>query len=135
MRGAVRSGVIGGAALLAAWQVVAQEDLATRVKKAQEAARANAASAEGRQWIERNSHGTDRLMILVLNRCLTDQTGDIPTAFSVYVRLSSGGHAREIVTDLDESVGTCMTGAARDLPFAEPPRDDYWIEVNMAALL
>lgn len=128
-------GVVLGFALLAACEALAQEDFAARVKKAQEAARANGTSPEGRQWMERNSFATDRLMILVLNRCLPDPPGDIPTMFSVYVRLSQAGRVREIVTELDESLGKCMTTAAHELPFPEAPRDDYWIQVNMAAPL
>jgi len=51
------------------------------------------------------------------------------------VRLSKAGRAHEIVTELDAELGSCMTTAARDLPFPEAPRDDYWIQVNMAAPL
>ena len=74
-------------------------------------------------------------MILVLNRCLPEPAGDIPTGFSVYVRLSQLGRVREVVTELDVSLGNCMTAAAREMPFPEAPRDDFWIEVNMAAPL
>jgi hypothetical protein len=28
-----------------------------------------------------------------------------------------------------------MTAAAREMPFPEAPRDDYWIQLNMAAPL
>jgi len=136
MRWGGHRGVMLGFALLAACQAaVAQEDLAARVKKAEEAARANAASPEGREWMQNNSFATDRLMILVLNRCLPDPPGDVPTAFSVYVRLSRAGRVREIVTELDASLGKCMTTVARDMPFPEAPRDDYWIQLNMAAPL
>jgi hypothetical protein len=124
-----------GFALLAACQALAQEDLAARVRKAEEAARANAASPEGREWTERNSPATGRLMIPVLNQCLPDPPGDIPTVFSVYVRLTQTGRVREVVTELDAALGKCMTAAARERPFPEAPRDDYWIQVNMAAPL
>ncbi len=131
----VRRGVLLGFALLVAGHVLAQEDLAARVKKAHEAARANAASPEGREWIKGHSPAAGRLMIPVLNRCLPDPPGDIPTVFEVYVRLSRAGRVREIVTELDATLGKCMTTAARDMPFPEAPRDDYWIQVNMAAPL
>lgn len=127
--------VICGFAQLVTSQGLAQEDLAARVKKAQEAVRANLASPEGREWMQHNLFATDRLMILLLNRCLPEPDGDIPTAFSVYLRLSKTGRAREIVTELDAPLGKCMTAAARELPFPEAPRDDYWIKVNMAAPL
>jgi hypothetical protein len=131
----IRSGVACGLAYLAAGQALALEDPAARLKKAQEAARANAASPEGREWKQRNSFATDRLMILLVNRCVTEPGDDIPTAFPVYLRLSRTGHASEVLTELDASLGECMTDAARNLPFPEAPQDDYWIEVNVAAPL
>ena len=48
-------GVLVGLAALAAGQALAQEDLAARVKKAQDAARASATSSEGREWVQRHS--------------------------------------------------------------------------------
>jgi hypothetical protein len=135
MRRRRHRGVVLGLALLGVGPAFADGDLAGRVKKAEEAARANAASEEGRQWIQNNRFATDRLMILLLNRCLPDPPGDIPTTFSVYVRLSRSGRASEIFTELDAPLGECMTAGARDLPFPEAPRDDYWIRVNMAAPL
>lgn len=131
----IRGGVIGGFVLLLAGQALAQEDLAARVKRAQEAVRVNMESAEGREWMQRNQFATDRLMILLLNRCLPEPAGDIPTTFSVYLRLSKEGRAGELLTELDAALGRCMTDAARGLPFPEAPRDDYWIKVNMAAPL
>jgi hypothetical protein len=127
--------VLVGVVWLAAGQALAQEDLAARVKKAQDAARANAATAQGREWKARHAAATDRLMIPLLNGCLPDPPGDIPTVFSVFVRLSQKGRVREVVTDLDAKLGTCMTTAAGEMPFPEAPREDYWIQVNMAAPL
>jgi hypothetical protein len=135
MGSSVGWGVICGFTLLAAGQAFAQEDLATRVKRAQDAVRVNMESPGGREWMQRNRFATDRLMILLVNRCLPEPGGDIPTTFSVYLRLSKTGHASEVLTELDAAVGTCMTAAARELPFPEAPRDDYWIEMNLAAPL
>jgi hypothetical protein len=135
MRWGVRRVVLVGVVCLATGQALAQEDLAARVKKAQDAARANAASPQGREWKARHSSATDRLMIPLLNRCLPDPPGDVPTVFSVFVRLSQKGRVREVVTDLDAKLGTCMTAAAGETPFPEAPREDYWIQVNMAAPL
>lgn len=115
---------------------IAQDEVPPRVKAAQEAARANESAPGGREWKRQSSHAIDRLMILVLNRCLPKPPDDeIPQAFSVYVRLSHAGRALEIVTELDADLGKCMTGAARELPFPAPPRDEYWIQVNLAAPL
>jgi hypothetical protein len=115
---------------------IAQDEVPPRVKAAQEAARANESAPGGREWKRQSSHAIDRLMILVLNRCLPQPPDDeIPQAFSVYVRLSRSGRALEIVTELDADLGRCMTGAARGLSFPEAPRDEYWIQVNLAAPL
>jgi hypothetical protein len=135
MRWGTRRAAASAAALLLASVAGAQGDLAARVKKAEDAARANAATPQGKQWRQSNGAMAGRLMIPVLNRCLPEEPGDIPTVFSVFVRLSAKGRAREVVTELDEKVGTCMTQAARDVPFPEAPREDYWIQVNMAAPL
>jgi hypothetical protein len=135
MRQFKRRGVMLGFVLLAASQAFAQEDLGARVKKADEAARANAATPEGREWLQQNSSLVDRLMIVVLNRCLPDPPGDIPTMFTVYLRLSRSGRVGEIVTELDAALGECMTTIARNIPFPEAPREDYWIRLNMAAPL
>jgi hypothetical protein len=134
MRGVWRVGVGLVLALAGAGAGLAQEDLATRVRRAQEAARANAESPQGREWVRKHSAETDKVMIPLLNKCLPEP-GDIPTVFSVFVRLSPEGRAREVVTELDAAVGTCMTGAAREVRFPAAPREDYWIQVNMAAPL
>jgi hypothetical protein len=134
MRGVWRLGVGLVLALAGAGAGLAQEDLAARVRKAQEAARANAESPQGRDWIRKNSAETDKVMIPLLNKCLPEP-GDIPTVFSVFVRLSPEGRAREVVTELDAGVGRCMTDAAREVRFPAAPREDYWIQVNMAAPL
>jgi hypothetical protein len=135
MRWDVRRGVLLGVALLTARPALAQDDLASRVKRAQDAARANAASPQGLEWAKSHSSATGRLLIPVLNRCLPEPAGDIPTVFSVFVRLSQAGRVREVVTELDAALGKCMTDAAREIPFPGAPRDDYWIQVNMAAPL
>jgi len=133
-RGARLAAVLG-LGLWTASVALARGDAEDRIKKAREAARANAESPEGQIWKRDNSFATDRLMMLVLNRCLPDDPGDIPTAFPVYVRLSRAGGAKEILTELDPTLEKCMTDVARDLPFPEAPRDDYWIHLNMAAPL
>lgn len=121
------------ALLAAASPALAEDDVSPRVKKAHEAARANALSPEGHEWKRNNSHATDRLMILVLNRCLPDPPGDVPTAFPVYLRFSRAGGVRELITEIDPSLERCMAKVAHELPFPEAPRDDYWVQVNMAA--
>lgn len=123
--------------LLAAGSAPAQESLEGRVRKAEDAARANAASAAGKDWKQRHSAAAGRAMIPVLNRCLPDAPAedDIPTVFSVYVRLSARGRASEVLTELDAELGRCMTEAAREVAFPEAPRDDYWVQLNMAAPL
>jgi len=135
MRRVIRRGLVPIVALLAAGQSLAQESLAARVKIAEDAVRANTTSPQGKKWKKDNSAAASRLVLSALNQCLPDPPGDIPTVFAVYVRLSAKGRALEVVTELDAEIGTCMTGAARDAAFPAPPRDDYWIQVNMAAPL
>jgi hypothetical protein len=53
----------------------------------------------------------------------------------VFVRLSRKGRVLEVLTDLDPSLGACMTAGAREVQLPEPPRDDYWVQVNLAASL
>ena len=133
MRERFRVGAVLGLTLVAASLALAQESLAARVRRAQEAAKANAASPAGRAWRQSHSAAVDRLLIPVLNDCLPKPEGDIPTVFSIYVRLSRKGSANEIVTELDAKLAKCMTEEARATPFPAAPRDDYWIQVNMAA--
>jgi hypothetical protein len=129
-----RRAVLLGLALLSTGQLLAAQDAPPPVQKAREAARANAATAQGRQWMERNSTAAGALLIPILNNCLPED-GDIPTAFSVYVRLSRTGRAHEIVTELDATLGSCMTEGASQAQFPAAPRDDYWIRLNLAASL
>ncbi len=121
-----------GLALTAASAVVAQKDTPTKVETARWAAGLNASSAAGKEWLSRNSASIGKLMIPVLNRCLPDE-GDEITAFSIFVRLSRSGRVREVISDLDPSLSGCLTKAATDVAVPLPPRDDYWIQVNLAA--
>ncbi len=131
MRWGVRAVLTFAFAFLAG-EAFAEEAFAVRVKRAEDAAVANGASVAGRQWVQQHSAAAARLLIPVLNQCLPE-SGDAPTPFSVYVRLSRKGEAREVVTDIDEELGRCMSTAAARVTFPEAPRDDYWIRVNMAA--
>jgi hypothetical protein len=124
-----------GLGLLAARGAIAQEQPATPLTRAQAAARANAASALGRAWRERNLPTAGRLIIPVLNGCVPEGSDEDITAFSIYVRLTQKGRVREVVTDLDPSLGRCLTSGAKDLQLPQPPRDDYWIQLNLAAPL
>jgi hypothetical protein len=130
-----RRGVLAGLLLIVAGPLVAEEELAARVKRAQAAVHANTATPAGREWMKRNAPATDKVMLELADKCLPDVPDDVPTMFSVYVRLSRSGRAREVLTELDAALGRCMTAAARDAAFPEPPHDDYWIQVNMAAPL
>lgn len=119
---------------LPATVVLAAEQKGTRPETARWAAGLNAASPAGRAWMDHNSASVGRLLMPVLNRCLPE-TGDELTAFSVFLRLSRKGRVQEVVTDIDVSLGACMTTGARELQLPEAPRDDYWIQVNLAASL
>jgi hypothetical protein len=129
-----REAVILGLACVAAPGALGAEEKATRLETARWAAGLNAKSESGREWMARNVPTVGRLVTPVLQGCLSE-AGDELTAFSVFVRLSRKGRVLEVLTDLDASLGACMTAGARELQLPEPPRDDYWVQVNLAASL
>lgn len=130
-RMALRS-IVAGLALLVATAALAQEKVSPRVTKARSEARANAASPEGREWLKSHKNTVGAAIIPILNQCLADD-GEELTAFSIYLRLTQGGRVREVLTELDESLGACMTTATKLLELPAPPREDYWVQVNLAA--
>ena len=132
MRRALREGVLLGLPMLAS---VAVAEPPTRVKLAQDLARAHAAWPQGRDWLTENRSKTGQLVIPVLNRCVPDSPDGELTAFSVYLRLSQKGKILEVVTDIDAELGRCMTRESREVQLPEAPREDFWIQVNLAAPL
>ena len=131
MRRALGQGVILGVAVLAASVVVAAPP--TPLKTAHDLAVAHAAWPPGRSWLDANKTKAGPLMMPVLNRCLPKSPEDEVTAFSIYLRLSQKGKVLEVVTDLDAELGRCMTNEAREVQLPEAPREDFWIQVNLAA--
>jgi hypothetical protein len=106
----------------------------TSLETARWAAGLNAKSEAGREWVARNVDAIGKRLTPVLNGCLPE-SGDEVTAFSVFVRLSREGRVLEVLTDLDDSLGACLTTGGRELRLPEPPRNDYWVQVNLAASL
>ena len=133
MRKRWREVVILGLACAAAPGAPAEEK-ATSLETARWAAGLNAKSESGREWMARHVPPIGRLVTPVLNACQPED-GEELTAFSVFVRLSRKGRVLEVLTDLDPSLGACMGAGARELQLPEPPRDDYWVQVNLAASL
>lgn len=131
MRRALPRGVVLGVSVLAASVVVAAPP--TPLKTAHDLAVAHAASPPGRSWLDANKAKTGRLLIPVLNRCLPESPEDELTAFSVYLRLSQKGKILEIVADIDAELGRCMKDEAREVQLPEAPREDFWVQVNLAA--
>ena len=135
MKRAVRLGVLSGVLTSVLAASVEAQDLPARVKLAQDLARAHAASALGKQWLALNHGRAAQLMVPVLQNCVDEvQDGEI-TSFSTYLRLSQKGKVLEIVTELDDELGRCMTKEARDVQLPAAPREDFWIQVNLAAML
>ena len=112
---------------------VAQAGPPTRVKTAHDLAVAHAAWPKGRSWLDANKTKVGQLVIPVLNRCLPESPEDELTAFSIYLRVSQKGKILEVVTDLDAALGRCMTNEAREVQLPDAPREDFWIQVNLAA--
>ena len=131
MRPALRQGVVLGLSVLAASVAVAAP--ATRLKQAHDLALAHAAWPQGRSWLTVNKARAGQLVIPILNRCLPKSPEDELTAFSIYLRLSRKGKVLEVVTDIDAALGRCMTNEAREVQVPEAPREDFWIQVNLAA--
>jgi hypothetical protein len=131
MRRAVCRGVLLSTSVLAA--AVALAAPPTRPKTAHDLSIAHAAWPQGRSWLDANKAKAGQLVIPVLNRCLPDPPGEELTAFSLYLRLSRQGKILEVVTDIDAELGRCMTGEARQIQLPDAPREDFWIQVNVAA--
>jgi hypothetical protein len=133
MRRAPRQRVLLGVSVLVASVVVAEPP--TRLKTAHDLAVAHAAWPQGRSWLDANKAKAGQLLIPILNRCVPASPENELTAFSVYLRLSQKGKILEIVTDLDAALGRCMTNGAREVQLPEAPREDFWVQVNLAAEL
>jgi len=133
MRWALRSAVL--AAVLVPALLAQAEEPSPRVKLAQDLARAHAASAAGKQWLALNHGRAAQLMVPVLQKCVEDVEDGELMSFSTYLRLSQKGKVLEIVTELDAELGSCMTKEARDVQLPAAPREDFWIQVNLAAML
>jgi hypothetical protein len=127
-------GVLLGLTCLAGSGALDAQEKSTPLEVARWAADLNAKSESGREWKARHEPTIGKLVTPVLNGCLPEN-GDEITAFSVFLRLSRTGRVLEVLTDLDPSLGRCMTVGARELQLPEPPRDDYWVQVNLAAAL
>ena len=128
-----RAGAI--AVLLPILSPASAEEPSPRLKLAQDLARAHAAWAPGKQWLARNHDKAAELMVPVLQRCVEDvEEGEI-MSFSTYLRLSQKGKVLEVVTELDASLGRCMTDEAKSVELPQAPREDFWFQVNLAAML
>jgi hypothetical protein len=106
-----------------------------RLKVAQDLARAHAAWPAGRDWLAANLSRTGQLVVPVLNQCVADEPDGELTAFSIYLRLSQKGRILEVVADIDEELGRCLTKESREVQLPEAPREDFWVQVNLAAVL
>ena len=135
MKKLLGAGVLAVLMLPAILPAARAEEPSPRLKLAQDLARAHAASAPGREWLARNHAKAAELMVPVLQRCVDDvEDGDL-MSFSTYLRLSQKGKVLEIVTELDAQLGRCMTDEARNVQLPQAPREDFWIQVNLAAML
>jgi len=135
MRRALRKGGLLSLAVLLMLGSVATAAPSKRLKLAQDLARAHAAWGPGRAWLAKNLSKTGQLLIPVLNRCVPDSPDGELTAFSVYLRLSQKGGILEVVTDVDVELDRCLTKESREAQLPEAPREDFWIQANLAASL
>ena len=135
MNSVLRKGVVlgFGVAMVLASPVTAEAP--TRLELAQKLAGIHAIWPQGRDWLAAHSAKTGELVAPVLNRCVPDAPDGELTAFSVYLRLTQKGKIKEVVTDVDADLGRCMTKESSEIVLPEAPRDDFWIQVNLAAML
>ena len=133
MKRSLGRSVLWSLALLATTAAAAEPP--SRLKLAEDLARAHAASPQGRDWLAANAPKAGQLMIPVLNKCVPDAADGELTAFSIYVRLSQKGKIQEIVTELDAELGLCMTRESREVQLPAAPREDFWFQLNLAAML
>ena len=131
MRPTLRQGVLLGFSVIAASVAVAAPP--TPLKQAHDLALAHAAWPQGRSWLTLNKARAGQLVIPILRRCLPESPEDEVTAFSIYLRLSQKGKVLEVVTDIDAALGRCMTNEAPEVQLPKAPREDFWIQVNVAA--
>ncbi len=133
---ALREGVLWRLAVLALLAPAAAAQAPPRLKLAQDLARAHAATSQGRGWLTANLSKAGKLMIPVLDKCVPEppDEGEL-TPFSVYLRLSQKGKVLEVVAEIDAELGRCMTQESREVQLPLAPREDFWIQVNMATML
>ena len=131
----LRKGVLSCVAVVAMLASVAAAEPPTRLKLAQDLARAHAALPQGKAWLALNLSKAGQLVIPVLDRCVPDAEDGELTPFSVYMRLSQKGRILEVVTELDAELGRCMTRESREVQLPEAPREDFWIQLNLATML
>jgi len=135
MRRALPKGGLFRLAVLLMLGSVAAAAPSKRLKLAQDLARAHAAWEPGRAWLTENLSKAGQVLIPVLNRCVPDSPDGELTAFSVYLRLSQKGRILEVVSDVDVELDRCMTRESRETQLPEAPREDFWIQANLAASL
>ncbi len=135
MSRAIGKGVLTGLAAVAMLASAAGAEPPAKLKLAQDLARAHSVWPPGKEWLAKNQTQAGKLMIPVLNRCVPDSPEGELTAFSVYLRVSQKGRVLEVVTDVGEQLGRCMTKESKGVQVPEAPREDFWIQVNLAANL
>ena len=139
MTEAGRRGAIVGVLLSATFATFAfaqsPSQPSARLKLAQDLARAHAVSPAGKQWLAKNHAKAGELMVPVLQKCVEDSDEGELTSFSTYLRLSQKGKVLEIVTEIDAELDRCMSREAKDVQLAPAPREDFWIQVNLATML
>jgi hypothetical protein len=137
MRQSVRRAVLSGVGVAAMVAGAAAADPSPRLKTAQDLARAHEVWAPGRDWSTANRAKVADLIVPALHRCVPDEADDQGelTAFSAYLRLSQKGRILEVVTDLDADLDRCMTKETTKVQLPQAPREDFWIQVNLAAML
>ena len=51
------------------------------------------------------------------------------------LKLAQKGKILDVVTDVDPQLDRCLLKESGEVTLSEPPREDFWVQVNLAATL
>jgi hypothetical protein len=94
-------------------------------------ARANVATAEGEKFDMDFGMQFGERYVNTLTRCTEGVAEADLGEFDLLVRLSAQGKPEEILVEPATSVATCLSKDVRKGQFIKPPRESYWVRVEM----
>jgi len=77
----------------------------------------------GARFGERNAHQ--------VARCAADAVGKDRDRFDMLFRVSANGKITELLTKPVTRIAKCLAGKVRTDTYPKPPRDGYWVRIEM----